>query len=91
VANNALGPWLIMRKSRSPFGGQYNATLAGDNLGTVSYYGTTGTSFQQALNIAAFQRGADPTDGAMIIYTGAGVILAQFTSAGSFIRRSAPS
>lgn len=84
----ALGPWLIMRHSRSPFAGQFVATQAGDNVGTVSYYGSSATSFMQTLNLAAYQRSADPTDGALVIYTGAGVILAQFTSAGSYIRGS---
>jgi hypothetical protein len=84
----ALGPWLIMRHSRSPFAGQFVATQAGDNVGTVSYYGSSATSFMQTLNLAAYQRSADPNDGALVIYTGAGVILAQFTSAGSYIRGS---
>jgi hypothetical protein len=87
-SNSALGPWLIMRHSRAPFGGQFAPTQAGDNIGTVSYYGSTAASFQQALNIAAFQRAADPADGALVIYTGLGTVLARFSSAGSFIRGS---
>lgn len=79
--NDASGPWLQMRHSRGLVH-QYAPTIQGDNLGTVSYYGSTAVSFQQALNLAVFQRGASPDDGGLVIYTGAGVILARFDSAG---------